>query len=282
MGRRRKQNIINLYKDHAELIVESKKHGTFKILIDKRDVALIDNITWRIWAPATRPRYGPYVVGYDTELKKAVKLHRVILKAPRGTSVDHINRDGLDNRRVNLRFCTNSENQANRTHNFSNKAALKGVRIGKSGMFNARLFKRKPTRVSFNTGFIFKTPEEAGLAYNDLAIQHLGTEHALLNDVENYIRTPAVLKAIKRQSLTLSQRGTGRRRNKTTGYYGVYYRPAGTCKSTDCYEARAKFESKPYYWGLYDTAEEAALVADKKSLEIYPEFTHLNFPENSY
>ena len=40
-------------------------------------------------------------------------MHRVILNAPKGEFVDHINGDPLDNRRENLRLCTKSTNAMN-------------------------------------------------------------------------------------------------------------------------------------------------------------------------
>lgn len=43
----------------------------------------------------------------------SVRLHRFIMNAPDESDVDHINGDGLDNRRANLRLCTDSENQRN-------------------------------------------------------------------------------------------------------------------------------------------------------------------------
>ena len=45
-----------------------------------------------------------------------VSLHRFVMGAKPGDGkmIDHINRDPLDNRRENLRFCTASENMQNR------------------------------------------------------------------------------------------------------------------------------------------------------------------------
>jgi hypothetical protein len=56
---------------------------------------------------------------------KIVFMHRVIagLDSP---CVDHANGNPLDNRRCNLRVCTESQNQANRVR-FNSKSGLKGV-----------------------------------------------------------------------------------------------------------------------------------------------------------
>jgi hypothetical protein len=40
-------------------------------------------------------------------------MHRLIMDAKKGQEIDHINRDRLDNRKANLRFCTRFENYIN-------------------------------------------------------------------------------------------------------------------------------------------------------------------------
>jgi len=45
-----------------------------------------------------------------------IKMHRVVLKPPEGFIVDHINRNGLDNRKANLRLATRAQNSLNRPY----------------------------------------------------------------------------------------------------------------------------------------------------------------------
>lgn len=44
---------------------------------------------------------------------KKEMMHRMLLNARDGFQVDHVNHDGLDNRRCNIRECTRSENMKN-------------------------------------------------------------------------------------------------------------------------------------------------------------------------
>ena len=94
------------------------------ILIDKEDYEKI--------------KYSLYVdsLGYvgmtawDSKTQKPVniRLHRHIMDAQKGQYVDHINGNKLDNRRKNLRLCTNQENGFNRTSpNKNNTSGHRGV-----------------------------------------------------------------------------------------------------------------------------------------------------------
>jgi len=56
-----------------------------------------------------------------------VKMHRVILHAPDNKIVDHIDGNGLNNQKSNLRLATQSQNQANSKLREDNTSGLKGV-----------------------------------------------------------------------------------------------------------------------------------------------------------
>ena len=61
-----------------------------------------------------------------------IKMHRVILGAPDGLFVDHIDGNGLNNSRGNLRLATNAQNCWNQRLASNNKTGKRGV------FFNAR------------------------------------------------------------------------------------------------------------------------------------------------
>lgn len=103
-------------------------------------------------------------------------LHRVIMQAPKGMFVDHINHNGLDNRRCNLRIVTVAQN----CHNTRGQMARSGF-LGVSRPKNANWYlahicidgKRLVVRG-------FPSPEDAARARDALALRHFG-EFAYLN-----------------------------------------------------------------------------------------------------
>lgn len=105
------------------------KRGIGKyILVDNEDFALINQYKWYF-----NKGYAERIIyvkgsGRDRPKKYMQSVHRLIMDAPKGKSVDHINHDGLDNRRENLRVCSHMQNMNNIRMPKNNTSGYKGVR----------------------------------------------------------------------------------------------------------------------------------------------------------
>lgn len=136
------------------------------IMIDEEDVHLLSDYTW--WK---RNRNGMYFItnGIRNGEKKFYSLHRIIVDAKSGQTVDHINGNTLDNQRKNLRICTASENTKNRKRRSDCSSGIKGVYYNKkSNRYEARIINDK---VRFFLGS-FRTKEEAANAYQTAALKY--------------------------------------------------------------------------------------------------------------
>jgi hypothetical protein len=109
-------------------------------------------------------------------------MHRIILKAPKDAHVDHINGDGLDNRKWNLRLCTRSQNLCNSSIKRNNTSGYKGVRLDKwIGYKKWRAYIWTNGRQKYIGNFSCKN--EAAKAYNETATKYYG-EFAKLNIIK--------------------------------------------------------------------------------------------------
>lgn len=112
-----------------------------------------------------------------TKWGKTIMMHRIIINAPEGSDVDHINRNTLDNRKCNLRICTRSQNMGNQR-----------AQEGKTSKYKGVYWDRKWWRAAIQCNGIGKklgyyTKEiDAAKAYNEAALKLFG-EFARLNDV---------------------------------------------------------------------------------------------------
>lgn len=97
----------------------------FCATVDDEDYARLSGMKWHAWvktrSDGTRAIYAQCNAG---------KMHRIIMNAPRGVLVDHIDGDSLNNTRANLRLVTVGENNMNR----------RGVFM-RSGCFTSSRFK---------------------------------------------------------------------------------------------------------------------------------------------
>lgn len=146
-------------------------------LIDDEDCPLVLPFKWCASSPRASLWYAVRGIQNGSGIWTTVRMHVVIM----GTkNIDHINLNGLDNQRNNLRVATGTQNNANRPLQRNNSSGYKGVSYHKptqkwSAYIKYRYVKR-------HIGY-FATPEEAALAYDKAAIECFG-EFAKLNLLE--------------------------------------------------------------------------------------------------
>jgi hypothetical protein len=131
----------------------------YEAIIDVADIGVVFGFNWC----AVESRSTAYAVrNSQNGNKKHIRMHRVILGAAENGLVDHVDGNGLNNRRDNLRLATRSENQRNRPAPKHNTTGIKGVSwCGTSAKWRAC--------IAFDGRFkslgYFPSKEEAALAY---------------------------------------------------------------------------------------------------------------------
>lgn len=146
-------------------------------LVDESDAHLVDHLFW-----SAQPRHKTWyaTANYQDENGRAtVYLHKVIMGDTRGLTVDHINGNGLDCRRCNLRLATFIQNNANRGIRSDSGFQFKGVNLRRF-----RTMDRWRAGIGINGKQVhlghFDTAEEAARAYDRAALAAYG-EFAYLN-----------------------------------------------------------------------------------------------------
>jgi hypothetical protein len=96
-------------------IALTRKGEEMETIIDLDDLSFVDSFPNKWHVNPSRTPGKNYVVGKTTENGKRViqQLHRWIMEPPNHKVIDHINHNGLDNRRENLRIVTIGENNQN-------------------------------------------------------------------------------------------------------------------------------------------------------------------------
>lgn len=145
--------------------------GATKFLVDDGDVNLVQSYRWGPY----HGQYTTYLQAWDSERRAEILLHRLLMGFPSGT-VDHINHNGLDNRRQNLRVASRSQNAANQRRRPNTKSGYKGVGLLYDKYYVARI--KRDGKVSYLG--CFESGEDAARAY-DAAAKEIFGEFALLN-----------------------------------------------------------------------------------------------------
>lgn len=101
-------------------------------LVDDEDYEFLNQWKWKAVVTRSKNTEKVYAcrtprIGPRSENKYAsVVMHRLIMNTPKGKVTDHINGNTLDNRRENLRICTQAENLMNKQKTYG-KSSYKGV-----------------------------------------------------------------------------------------------------------------------------------------------------------
>lgn len=135
----------------------------YEAIIDAADAALVEIANWQaIIGPTSRTVYAGAT--FRGQGRARTLMHRHVLFAPPGIEIDHINGNGLDNRRANLRFATGSQNKCNIPARASNECGLKGVTLHPGGrLWRAKIQLRGK---QIHLGY-FRSKEAAFAAYTE-------------------------------------------------------------------------------------------------------------------
>ena len=134
-------------------------------LVDDSDSDYLSQWKWRYF-------HKNYAVRWETgktmKTRKYILMHRKILNTPKGMETDHINGNGLDNCRKNLRAVTRQQNTWNSSVNkYKKYSNYKGMTWNK---------RKKKWQVYCKGEYIgyFQTEHQAALAYDLWAIDQFG------------------------------------------------------------------------------------------------------------
>jgi hypothetical protein len=139
------------------------------VLVDDADYDWLSQWEWRHWHKKTGPTYAVRhsTLSGDGVRGRQVYMHRVILAAVGPEKVDHENRNGLDNRRSNLRLASTSQNGIN-ARKTRGASRFKGVSwCTQQKQWKARVHEKYK---SHHLGR-FDSEEDAARAYDDAAIR---------------------------------------------------------------------------------------------------------------
>ena len=181
----KKTGLIPKNKGQGRATVKEFWSGGIKIplsqdkfaIVDEEDFERVNKYKWHLTTSDNKNFYAKKTFWVNGR-GKDIKLHRFILRFKIGQSfpaIDHINFNGLDNRKINLRIATSTQNSQHSRR--LSKHGYKGI-YQNHNKWAARIKVNKKQIRKFQ----FDTPKQAAEWYNKMAIKYFG-EFAKLNSI---------------------------------------------------------------------------------------------------
>lgn len=239
----------------------------YSVLIDDEDAELIGSYTWHPGSDKAHVYFYTYV-GANRSTRKHIGMHRFLMGCSCGDGkiVDHINRNTLDNRKGNLRVCTQRDNLCNSGLRTDNSSGYKGVCFG--GRTKNWIAQIHYNNEGYSIGTA-ETAKEAAKLYDRVAIKLFG-EFANTNFSRNDYSLDEIEAVYAKFTDVLAC-------NNTSGYRGVYYH-----KRDEIWTASINCNKVRHYLGTFSDPEKAARARDKRAIELYGDKAILNFPREDY
>lgn len=243
-------------------------------LVDDEDYKELSRHRWCVVMPhKERPYAGRQKPGHNGTI---IFMHRQIMGTPPGYVTNHIDGDGLNNQRRNLRICTRSQNAAHQ-HKVLGNVPYRGV-IQVGDYYNAS-FKRGDKFYYLGS---WLTAKDAARAF-DLGLRDHSPDYGVPNfeDTDTFDYKAWQKNALDRlEAYKHQKRQVSRPGKKTTTkvpYRGVFRQY--TTKGGHRFIARLQYKGKRYYLGFFTDPEEAARCYDAKARALGRSEESLNFPK---
>lgn len=206
-------------------------------MVDDEDFEHLKNQRWSF--------SNGYVAGWDKSDRKVKRLHRMLLKAPVGSCVDHIDGDPLNNQRCNLRFCAQNLNNANAVKRRTDMSSrFKGVSRSWHGNWKSYI----KVDGKYIHGGMWETEREAAIAYDIMALKYFGDFAR-----PNFPR----IDHFERRQVEMVM-GNPKKRKGASQFVGVCWSPAW-----GKFQAYVNSGGKRIWWKCFDTEDKAVKAREQ-------------------
>lgn len=135
--------MVQLIKLLSRILVSDMRkieltHGEFAI-VDDENFEYLNKFKW--YAIRYYKHHCFYAVRRDGG--KTILMHREVMQTPKGMVTDHIDHNGLNNQKNNLRICSHADNIRNSAKSIIGTSKYKGVSVkivGKHKYYRGRIF----------------------------------------------------------------------------------------------------------------------------------------------